>query len=70
MKNSNITYICDECNQEIKPQNMISTEGFPNEGNSEIKYRAKSIEIGGQQFCDLRCLTNYIGKRLGIIKQV
>ena len=70
MIKQNVTYICDECNAILKPNKMIWTESVQHEGSSTINYCKKSIEIGEQQFCDIRCLTKYIGKKLGIIKEV
>jgi DNA-directed RNA polymerase subunit RPC12/RpoP len=59
-------YICDTCGKEIDEETMISTHDVQDEGSSSIMYKGKELEIGGQHFCNLKCLMQFIAKGLNL----
>jgi hypothetical protein len=59
-------YVCDACDKELDEQTMISTHEVQDEGSSTIEYKENELEIGGQHFCNLKCLMKFIAKQLNI----
>ena len=58
-------YECDCCHKEFSKEPPVVTEDVLYEGASTIRTNKGEVEIGGQCFCNLHCLQNWLEDHLG-----
>ena len=61
--------ICDTCGKTVANKNKIRTDGYPNEGCSEIKCGRVTVLIDEGDYCNLDCFVAWLTQGINQTKE-